>query len=166
MHDTPPHGEELAVAETWLSQEAYDRLSEELETLRTEGREQISKEIEIARAHGDLRENAEYHAAKDEQGKMEARIRQLEHLLRDAKVGEPDTDLSEARPGLLVTIEIDGDVETWLLGSREDEHDEHDVLSAESPIGKALIGAKPGDTVTAQAPAGSFEVTLKDVALP
>jgi transcription elongation factor GreA len=154
------------VSETWLSQEAYDRLSEELETLRNEGREEVSKEIEVARAHGDLRENAEYHAAKDKQGMMEARIKQLEHLLRNAKVGEPDTDLSTVKPGLLVTIEIDGDVETWLLGSREDEHDEHDVLSAESPIGKAILGAAPGDTVQAQAPAGSFDVTVKDVALP
>jgi len=77
------------MAETWLSQEAYDRLRSELDTLKTEGRPRISAEIEVARAHGDLRENAEYHAAKDEQGKMEARIRQVEELLRDARIGEP-----------------------------------------------------------------------------
>jgi transcription elongation factor GreA len=86
------------MAETWLSQEAYDRLQGELETLKTEGRERISAEIEVARAHGDLRENAEYHTAKDEQGKMEARIRQLQELLHDARIGEPDTT-DVARPG-------------------------------------------------------------------
>jgi transcription elongation factor GreA len=153
------------VAETWLSQEAYDRLTEELETLRTDGRERISKEIEEARAHGDLRENAEYHAAKDEQGKMEARIRQLEQLLRDARIGEaPDADV--VRPGLIVTLSIDGDDETYLVGSREDSHDELEILSAESPLGRAVLGAKPGETREAQAPAGSFEVTVRDIRTP
>ena len=151
--------------ETWLSQEAHDRLKAELEDLKTRGREQIAKEIEVARAHGDLRENAEYHAAKDEQGQMEARIRQLESLLRDAKIGQPDS-LDEVRPGLVVTIEVDGDAETYLLGSREDTHETHDVLSAESPMGRAIIGHAVGDTVTVEAPAASFDVTVTDIALP
>lgn len=145
--------------ETWLSQEAHDRLLKELETLKTEGRAQISKEIEVARAHGDLRENAEYHAAKDEQGQMEARIRQLEQLLRHARIGEPkDTD--KVRQGLVVELDVDGDAETYLVGSREDEHPEHDVLSADSPIGKAIMGRTVGDTVAVEAPAASFDVTI------
>ncbi len=85
----------MAENQTWLSQEAYDRLQEELESLKTTGRTDIAKEIEEARAHGDLKENAEYHAAKDKQGHMEARIRQLVHLLRDARIGEPE----DSRPG-------------------------------------------------------------------
>lgn len=153
------------MAETWLSQDAYDRLKAELETLTTEGRERMSKEIEEARAHGDLRENAEYHAAKDEQGKMEARIRQLETLLRDAKIGQPD-DTGEVRPGLVVTLDVDGDEETYLLGSREDDHPEHDVLSAESPIGQAILGRRVGETATVEAPAASFDVTVKKISVP
>lgn len=150
------------MAETWLSQEAHDRLLGELEHLKTEGRESNSREIEQARAHGDLRENAEYHAAKDEQGKMEARIRQLENLLSDATIGSP-TDTKTVAPGLVVKLNVDGDIETYLLGSREDEHDEFMVLSADSPIGTAVRGRKQGDTVTVQAPAGTFDVTVKEI---
>ena len=153
------------MAETWLSQEAFDRLTAELEDLKTNGREQIAKEIEVARAHGDLRENAEYHAAKDEQGQMEARIRQLEVLLRDAKIGQPDS-LDEVRPGLVVTLDMDGDEETYLLGSREDTHDTHEVLSAESPIGQAILGHGVGETVTVQAPAAEFDVKITAIDAP
>ena len=153
------------MAETWLSQEAFDRLTAELEDLKTRGREDIAKEIEVARAHGDLRENAEYHAAKDEQGKMEARIRQLEVLLRQAKIGQPD-NTDEVRPGLVVTLDVDGDEETYLLGSREDTHDTHDVLSADSPIGQAIIGHGVGETVTVQAPAAQFDVTITHITAP
>lgn len=151
------------MAETWLSQEAHDRLLAELEQLKGEGRDQISSEIEDARAHGDLRENAEYHAAKDEQGKMEARIRQLEQLLRDARIGKPEST-DTVLPGLLITFEVDGDTETWLLGSREDTHDEHPVLSSESPIGQAILDHVVGDTVTVEAPQATFDVTITDIA--
>jgi transcription elongation factor GreA len=155
----------VAETETWLSQEAYDRLVEERNHLKSQGREDIAKEIEEARAHGDLKENAEYHAAKDKQGHMEARIRQLDHLLRNARIGErQDTD--EVRPGLVVVLDIEGDEETYLLGSREDEHDELDILSASSPMGAAITGAKVGDTVKAQAPAGSFQITVKAIRTP
>ncbi|MBY5162553.1 GreA/GreB family elongation factor [Salsipaludibacter albus] len=150
------------MAETWLSQEAYDRLLAELEQLKGEGRDQISSEIEEARAHGDLRENAEYHAAKDEQGKMEARIRQLEQLLRDARIGQPD-NTDTVRPGLVVTLDVEGDTETYLLGSREDEHEQHPVLSSESPMGSAIIDHEVGDTVTVEAPAATFDVTITDI---
>lgn len=154
------------MAETWLSQEAYDRLTAELERLTTEGRESISAEIETAREHGDLRENAEYHAAKDEQGKMEARIRQLQTLLRDARIGEPQ-DTGEVRPGLVVVLDVEGDEETYLLGSREDEHDELEILSASSPMGTAITGATAGDTVSFQTPTGvSLEVTVREIRHP
>jgi transcription elongation factor GreA len=154
------------VPETWLSQEAYDRLTAELERLTTEGRESISAEIEVARQHGDLRENAEYHAAKDEQGKMEARIRQLQTLLRDAHIGEPQ-ETDEVRPGLVVVLDIEGDEETFLLGSREDEHDELEILSASSPMGTAITGAKQGETVSFQTPTGvTLEVTVQAIRQP
>jgi transcription elongation factor GreA len=150
------------MAETWLSQDAYDRLQAELETLRTEGRPRISAEIETARAHGDLRENAEYHAAKDEQGKMEARIRQLERLLREARIGAPEST-DRVKPGLIVALGIDGDTETYLVGSREDSHDEHEVLSADSPIGRAILGRQVGDTVSVEAPAAAFDVEVIEI---
>ncbi|MEX0706053.1 MAG: transcription elongation factor GreA [Nitriliruptoraceae bacterium] len=152
------------MAETWLSQEAYDRLRDELETLKTEGRPAISHEIEVARAHGDLRENAEYHAAKDEQGRMEARIRQLEELLRDARIGTPEGD-DTVRPGVKVVLDIDGDEETYLVGSREDHHDELEILSTESPMGSAVMGTRAGATVSFETPAGAtIEVTVREIA--
>lgn len=153
----------FVVAETYLSQDAYDRLKAELEALKTEGREQISTQIEEARSHGDLRENAEYHAAKDEQGRMEARIRQLESLLRDAHIGEPeDTDV--VRPGLVVELDVEGDEEIYLLGSREDQHDEAEILSADSPMGRAITGARVGDTVEFETPSGeAVKVTVRAI---
>jgi transcription elongation factor GreA len=160
---TPDAREDAPVAETWLSQEAYDRLKDELDHLKTDGRERMAAEIEEARSHGDLKENAEYHAAKDEQGKMEARIRQLDELIRTAKIGEPD-DTEVVRPGLVVEVEVDGDLEVFFLGSREDHHEEHDILSAESPMGQAITGAAPGETVSFSTPTGvSIEVTVKDI---
>ena len=144
----------------WLSQAAYDRLLSELEELKTSGRPRVSAAIEAARAHGDLRENAEYDAAKEEQGQMEARIRQLEHMLADAKVGEaPSGDTVQA--GMVVTTkDEDGDELRFLLGSREDRVDGLSVVSAQSPLGRALVGARVGERVRYEAPAGAFEVTV------
>ena len=147
----------------WLSQSAYERLSAELEELKTEGRPRASKAIEIARSHGDLKENAEYDSAKEEQGKMEARIRQLEEMLRNAEVGEAPKGDAVAAGMIVTTTDEDGDEETFLLGSREDRHEGLPVVSAQSPLGKALIGAKVGDTRSYQAPAGSFSVTVTGV---
>jgi transcription elongation factor GreA len=151
------------VSETvWLSQSAYDRLRAELEQLKSEGRAQASAAIEEARAHGDLKENAEYHSAKEEQGKMEARIRQLEAMLRDAKVGEAAAG-DTVSPGMVVTTtDEDGDEDTFLLGSREDRPEGLTVVSAQSPLGKALVGRKIGESVTYEAPAGQFEVTIAE----
>jgi transcription elongation factor GreA len=154
------------MAETFLSQEAYDRLTAELEDLKTNGRPQISAEIEVARAHGDLRENAEYHAAKDEQGRMEARIRQIESLLQDAVIGERTT-ADEVAPGVVVTLDVAGDEETYLVGSREDRHPEFDVLSSDSPMGLALLGAREGDTRGFETPAGAaLDVRVISLRLP
>lgn len=151
------------MSETWLSQEAHDRLRSELEELKTEGRARIAGVIEEARAHGDLRENAEYDAAKDEQGKMEARIRQLEQLLRDARVGEPPA-ADQVVPGVVAVLEIEGDEETYFIASsREDRHEVYDVLSTASPIGRAIVGAGPGQTVRAEVPTGTLAITVKEV---
>jgi transcription elongation factor GreA len=154
------------MAETFLSQEAYDRLSAELDDLKTNGRPRISAEIEVARAHGDLRENAEYHAAKDEQGRMEARIRQIEALLDRAVIGERKT-ADEVAPGVVVVLDVAGDEETYLVGSREDRHEELVVLSAESPMGRAILGAREGDARSFETPAGaSLDVKVVEIRLP
>ena len=105
---------------TYLTPEAYERLSSELNELKTEGRERVSQAIGIAREHGDIRENADYDAAKNEQGMMEARIRQLETLLRSAVVGEVAGTSGVAGPGTVVVLEIAGEEETYFLGSREE----------------------------------------------
>jgi transcription elongation factor GreA len=142
---------------TWLTQDAYDLLNAELEQLSGPGRTEITQRIEAARAEGDLKENGGYHAAKDEQGKMEARIRQLTQLLREAKVGTPPTaDSGVAGPGMVVTIRYsDGDEETFLVGSREEAAvTDLTVYSAQSPLGKALIGATPGEKRSFVAPTG------------
>ena len=148
---------------TWLTQEAYDRLKAELEHLSGPARAEVTEKIAAARAEGDLKENGGYHAAKEEQGKMEARIRQLTQLLREAKVGEPPAaQAGVAGPGMVVTVRFsDGDEETFLIGSREEAAvSELTVYSAQSPLGVALTGAKPGDSVTYTAPNGR-EITVE-----
>jgi transcription elongation factor GreA len=150
----------------WLTQEAFDQVKAELDQLSTEGRSEIAKRIEAARAEGDLSENGGYHAAKEEQGKMEARIRQLKQLLDNAKVGTPPVD-EGVKPGLVVGVEMFGDQDTYLLGSREDEHPEHEVLSADSPIGQAIMDARIGETRTATLPNGNeVEVTIRSITAP
>jgi len=140
---------------TWLTQEAYDRLSAELEAAKGPRRADIVAKIEAAREEGDLKENGGYHAAKDEQGKLEARIRQLTQLLRDAKVGEAPTSAGIAGPGMVVEVTYEGDdePERFLIGSREDKAD-IPVYSANSPLGLALTGAKVGDKVSYTLPNG------------
>ena len=139
---------------TWLSTEAHARLEKTLAELTGPAREDIVRKIAAAREEGDLRENGGYHAAKEEQGKLEARIRQLQALLRDARVGHvPSGDVVEE--GCLVSVDYgDDDVETFLYASRENATDEGgkigslDVYSPQSPIGQAIAGAKKGDKVT------------------
>ncbi len=140
---------------TWLTQEAFDRLAGELQELSTHGREEIAKRIESAREEGDLKENGGYHAAKDEQGKQEARIRQLTALLRSAQVGEAPESSGVVEPGTVITAVIAGDEETFLIGSREIAGDsELDVFSERSPLGAAIIGLKVGEKTAYTAPNG------------
>ena len=143
-----------AVTTSYLTQDAYDRLTGELEYLKGEGRVEISKKIEAARLEGDLRENGGYHAAKEEQGKMEARIRQLTQLLDDAVVGEAPADDGVVEPGMVVTVEMFGDEETFLLGSREIDDEALEVYSEKSPLGAAILGKSVGDTASYEAPNG------------
>ena len=142
----------------WLTQDAYDKLQGELEQLRGPVRTEIVARISAAREEGDLKENGGYHAAREEQGKVEARIRQLEDMLRRAQVGETPADDGVVEPGMKVSYRFVGDdeVETFLLGAREMEEttDGLQVFSPQSPLGAAIIGAKKGDTVSYAAPHG------------
>jgi transcription elongation factor GreA len=148
---------------TWLSQEAYDRLQAELDA-HIANRPVIAAEINARREEGDLRENGGYHAAREEQGKAEARIRYLQELLRNARVGDAPTADAVA-PGTVVTIYFDDDqddTETFLLGSREiAQTTALTVYSPESALGQAIVGARPGQTCTYTAPNGKdIKVTV------
>jgi len=145
----------------WLTQEAHDKLVEELNHLKTVGRPEVTARIASAREEGDLSENGGYHAAREEQGQMEGRIRQLEHLLRNAKVGQAEGAADEVTPGKLITVAFFGDeddTDTFLLGSREvlgvDPSLEHSVYSPQSPLGAAVLGKRAGDEATYAAPNG------------
>jgi transcription elongation factor GreA len=146
---------ETTPAVTWLTQEAYDRLQAELAHLSGEGRLDIARRIDAARQEGDLKENGGYHAARDEQGKQEARIRQLEQLLRDAQVGQAPTTGGVVAPGTVVTALVAGSEMRFLLGSREVAGStDLDVYSERSPLGSAILGKHPGDKVSYAAPSG------------
>lgn len=146
-------------AVTWLTQEAYDRLRSELEHLTTAGRSEIAEKIDAARSEGDLRENGGYAAAREEQGKQEGRIRQLEELLRTAVVGEAPPDDGIVEPGMVVTATVAGERMTFLIGSRE-VAEGIDVYSEKSPLGAALIGHSAGDTTSYLTPTGA-EIEVK-----
>lgn len=154
--------ETTAPAVTWLTQESYDRLKGELEYLSGEGRVEIAKKIEAAREEGDLRENGGYHAAKEEQGKQEARIRQLRQLLESAQVGDaPVAANGIVTSGMVVTVELAGDEMRFLLGNREVAGDtDLDVYSEKSPLGSAIMGLKVGDSTSYSLPNGK-EVGVK-----
>ena len=142
---------------TWLTQEAYDRLSAELADAKGPKRADIVAKIEAARDEGDLKENGGYHAAKDEQGKNEARIRQLTQMLENAVVGEAPASDGTVAPGMVVVIAFDGDkddTDRLLLGSRESGTADLRATSVDSPLGAALIGVKVGDSVTYTLPNG------------
>ena len=141
----------------WLTPEQHEKLRAELDYLTGPGRVEISKKIEAAREEGDLRENGGYHAAKEEQGKREARIRQLTAMLRSARVGEPPAAAAGvAGPGMVVELRWPGDdaTERVLIGAREHGLDGVEIYSANSPLGKAITGKKPGETATYTAPNG------------
>jgi transcription elongation factor GreA len=144
-----------------LSHQAHQRLSEELADRSGPTRRQISELIERAREMGDLKENGDYHAAKNEQGLNEARIRQLEATLKAAVVVE-STSVDKVEAGTLVEVRMAGDDETstYLIGSIEERGSGYDVMSPGSPLGKALLGHTAGETVTYEAPAGRFAVEI------
>jgi transcription elongation factor GreA len=140
---------------TWLTQEAFDRRTAELEQLSGEGRVQIANKIEAARSEGDLKENGGYHAAKEEQGKIEARIRVLTELLRHAVVGEAPAHAGVVAPGTVIRATIMGDEEVFLVGSREIVGDDDlDVYSEGSPLGTAIMGLAVGSSTSYTAPNG------------
>ena len=144
----------------WLTQEAHDRLKAELDQL-VAGRPAMSAEINARREEGDLKENGGYHAAKDEQGKQEARIRQLRQLLENAQVGESAADDGTVSSGSVVTVELAGEEMRFLLGSREVAGDtDLDVYSEMSPLGAAIVGHKVGDSASYTAPNGR-EISVK-----
>lgn len=149
-----------------LSQMAYDRLRGEFEELTTVGRVDIARKIEAARELGDLSENGDYHAAKDEQGKMETRIALLSALLNNCRIVEA-RDGNTVSVGSVVTVAHGGDpndVETYLVGSIEERHDGLDVISPASAMGSAIMGAKVGDTLAFESPAGG-SLTVQIVSL-
>lgn len=155
------------MSETHLSKAAHERLRSELEDLTTRGRVEIAQAIEAARALGDLKENGDYHAAKDSQGKMEARVRQIERLLSDAQIVEEGTNEAggTVQPGSIVSVRYEGDdeVERYLIGSIEERVEGVAIASPASPLGQALVGSRQGDIVEYEAPSGMLKVEIVDV---
>ncbi len=154
---------------TRLTRETYERLQAELEDLTTRGRVEIAQAIEAARALGDLSENGDYHAAKDAQGKMEARVRQLQALLKHAEVVDSDgTAASDTVDhGTVVTLRYEGDdedaVQDFFVGSIEERRGGMPVVSPSAPLGQALIGKSAGETVEYDAPGGKLRVEIVKV---
>ncbi len=153
-------------ADAQLTRATYERLQAELEDLTTRGRVEIAAAIEAARALGDLKENGDYHAAKDAQGKMESRVRQLQHLLKAATVvdGTTTTEDGTVAAGTVVTLRYEGDEEdetsAFFVGSIEERSGDLDVVSPGSPLGRALLGHAAGETVEYAAPGGTLRVAI------
>ena len=151
------------MASTQLSRDAYDRLQAELDDLTTRGRVEIAGLIERARELGDLSENGDYHAAKDDQGRMEARIRQLQGMLKGAEIVDNKAETGgSVGAGSIVTIryEDDDDTERYLIGSIEERRDDLSVISPGSPLGQSLVGRRTGDIVEYEAPGGMLKVEV------
>jgi transcription elongation factor GreA len=156
----------MSTASTWLTQESFDRLSAELVDRSGPLRSEITKKIELAREEGDLKENGGYHAAREEQGKNEARIRQLKQMLENAQIGTPPSDTGTIAIGHVVTVEFsDGDSERfWLVSREEAVHATMDVYSPDSPLGNAVIGKKQGDKSSFALPNGKeISILIKNV---
>ncbi len=150
---------------TWLTQEAYDRLAAELSQLINVGRKEIAKKISEARDEGDLKENGGYHAAREEQGKIEMRIARLEELLATAVVDDERQSDGTVAAGTIVTLTLNGNEQRFLLGSPEiSQGIDIDVFSPESPLGIAIHGLAVGDETSYAAPNGKvFAVKIVNV---
>jgi transcription elongation factor GreA len=149
---------------TWLTQEAYDRLTDELAQLLTVARADIAKRIQEAREEGDLKENGGYHAAKEEQGKIESRINRLEEILATAQVGEAPKAHGVVQQGLVISVELNGSEKKFLLGSAEISDEDIEVYSPDSPIGSAIMGKKIGEQLDVYLPNGkTIQVKILDV---
>ena len=153
------------MSETHLSQEAYERLRAALEDLTTRGRVDIAQTIETARELGDLKENADYHAARDDQGRMEARIRQLQSLIDNAVIVDSSQISDTVAAGSIVALRYEGDddVDRFLVGAIEERRSDVAVVSPASPRGQALVGHRKGDVVEYQAPGGNLKVEIVDI---
>ncbi len=153
------------MSETHLSQDAYERLRAELEDLTTRGRVDIAQAIETARELGDLKENADYHAAREDQGRMEARIRQLQSIIDNAVIVDSSQTSDTVAQGSIVALRYEGDddADRFLVGSIEERRDDVAVVSPQSPLGQALIGHRKGDVVEYQAPGGNLKVEIVDI---
>jgi transcription elongation factor GreA len=151
------------MATTQLSRSAFERLQAEFLDLTTRGRIEVAQKIETARLLGDLSENGDYHAAKDEQGHMEGRIRQLEYIIETAEIIERGDD-GTVSTGSIVTIVYEGDSESeaerYLVGHMEEKVGDLDVMSPDSPLGAALLGAGEGTWVEYEAPTGTLRVRV------
>ena len=145
-----------------LTRDAFERLRAELDELKTDGRQRVAERLQRAREHGDIRENAEYDAAKNDQGLMEARIRELEGLLKDPDLVEAPASADQAGPGVLVTVRLaDDEEETYLFAaSKEERLDGVRTVTEDSPLGGALAGRKVGDRVSYEAPGGTFDCKI------
>jgi transcription elongation factor GreA len=151
--------------DTQLSQAAYERLREELDDLTTRGRIEVANRIQTARELGDLSENADYHAAREDQGRMELRIRQLTQLLDKAQIIQGGDSSGRVTSGSIVSLRYQGDdeVERYLVGNIEERRDDLPVISPASPLGKALMGRSTGDQVDYDAPRATLTVEILDV---
>lgn len=148
-----------------LTIDAYRRLKDELTELTTKGRDHISERLKAAREHGDIRENAEYDAAKNEQGLMEARIRTIQGMLRDPEIVEAPAISDAVGPGMLVTVrpldEEDPEDETYLLAHQAEERAPGArTVTVSSPLGRALTGAAVDQEIVYEAPGGSFRYVV------
>ncbi len=153
------------MAEPQLSRAAHERLKAELDDLMTRGRIDIAGTIQRARELGDLKENADYHAAREDQGRMEARIRQLQALTEHAEIVEEGEGDGTVATGSIVSLRYEGDdeVERYLVGSIEERRDDLPVISPKSPLGLALLGHPKGDTVEFEAPSGALTVEIVEI---
>ncbi|MDH3397849.1 MAG: transcription elongation factor GreA [Acidimicrobiia bacterium] len=148
---------------TWLTPAAYKKLQEELSHLQGDARHEISERIAEARSHGDIRENADYDAAKNEQGMMEARIRQIRHLLAKAEVREAK-DTGKVEIGSIVTVtDAHGDTSEYFVAPAENRIPGFMLASPVGPLGKALLGARVDDEVSYEAPGGIFTMVVTGI---